>query len=128
MLKYQLPPLLWLAFIFFLSSWSMLATLQSPVGFDKVIHAIMWFVLCLLTRRAFFHQQRFRWLRRHDLWGALLATTLYAALDEYYQTFVPARTSDIADVAADFTGALLFVLLFLLKERLRRGGEKPGGV
>ena len=52
-----------------------------------------------------------------------MATTLYGGLDEYYQSFVPARTSDIADVVADFTGALLFVLLFLSGGRLRRRRE-----
>lgn len=127
-LKYQLPPLLWLAFVFFLSSWSTLATLQSPEGFDKVIHGILWFVLCLLTRRAFFHQQRFAGLKRHSLWGALAATTLYGALDEYYQTFVPARTADGVDVVADFAGAFLFVILFLIRERFQRGKEKREGV
>ncbi|OGU18553.1 MAG: hypothetical protein A2059_01150 [Ignavibacteria bacterium GWA2_55_25] len=110
-------------FIFFLSSWSAFATLQSPKGLDKIFHAIMWFVLCFLTRRAFFFQERFGWLRRHDIWAALMATTLYGGLDEYYQSFVPARTSDIADVVADFTGALLFVLLFLSGGRLRRRRE-----
>lgn len=55
-----------------------------------------------------------------------MATTLYAVLDEYYQSFVPARTSDIADVVADFTGALLFVLLFLSVGRVRRRRENGG--
>ncbi len=57
-----------------------------------------------------------------------MATTLYGALDEYYQSFVPARTSDIADVGADFTGALLFVLLFLSVGWLRRRKENAKGV
>lgn len=83
----------------------------------------MWFVLCFLTRRAFFFQERFGWLRRHDIWAALMATTLYGVLDEYYQSFVPARTSDIVDVVADFTGALLFVLLFISMGQLRRRRE-----
>lgn len=43
------------------------------------------------------------------------ATVLFAALDEYHQTFVPGRSGNFTDVCIDSTGALiasLFLLLF----------------
>ncbi len=43
------------------------------------------------------------------------ATALFAALDEFHQTFVPGRSGNFTDVCIDSTGALiasLFLLLF----------------
>ncbi|MBQ7863090.1 MAG: VanZ family protein [Lachnospiraceae bacterium] len=43
------------------------------------------------------------------------ATVLFAALDEFHQTFVPGRSGNFTDVCIDSTGALiasLFLLLF----------------
>ena len=51
---------------------------------------------------------------------ALLLATLYGLSDEYHQQFVPGRTSDLADVAADVTGAGLACLVLYLS-RWRRG-------
>jgi VanZ family protein len=116
-LKYQFPPILWLGFIFLISSWSALGNLKTPTGFDKLTHLVLWFVLCLLTRRAFFYQQRLPWLKRHNLWGALVVTTLIGVADEYYQIYVPSRTSDFGDVVADFAGAFLFVIIVLTRNR-----------
>jgi len=101
-----------------ISSLSALGNLKTPTGFDKLTHLVLWFVLCLLTRRAFLHQQRLPWLKRHALWGAFVVTTIIGVADEYYQIYVPSRTSDVADVIADFAGAFLFVIMVLTRNRL----------
>lgn len=41
----------------------------------------------------------------------LLFCLLYAALDEYHQTFVPGRGGNLRDVMIDFSGGALAVLL-----------------
>jgi VanZ family protein len=48
-----------------------------------------------------------------------LFSILYAASDEWHQTFVPGRTGHAIDVAVDTTGILLAVGWFLLTAKLR---------
>lgn len=114
-LKYQLPPLLWIALIYVLSSIPKFQeSLHVPLGFDKIIHAVMFFVLCLLVRRAFIHQEYFLLLRDHALLGAAIFSIVYGILDEYHQQFTPGRIPDLYDVLADAGGTLLYVGVFLL--------------
>lgn len=47
-----------------------------------------------------------------------MVTTIIGVADEYYQIYVPSRTSDVADVIADFAGAFLFVIMVLTRNRL----------
>lgn len=113
--KYQLPPLLWIVFIYVLSSIPKLQEgFHIPLGSDKIIHAAMFFVLCLLVRRAFMHQGYVSLLRAHALLGALIFAVVYGMLDEYHQQFTPGRTPDFYDVVADAGGALLYVGIFWL--------------
>jgi VanZ family protein len=109
-IKYQLPPLLWIAIIFTLSSIPKLQLrFESVLGADKIAHAVMFCVLCLLVRRAFFHQDFFPLLKTYALLGAFIFAVVYGILDEYHQTFVPGRVSDFYDVLANTGGALLYV-------------------
>lgn len=117
-IKYQLPPLLWIAIIFTLSSIPRLQlTFESVLGADKIAHAVMFLVLCLLVRRAFFYQVFFPLLKTYALLGAFIFAVVYGILDEYHQTFVPGRVSDFYDVLADTGGALLYVGISWLTRR-----------
>ena len=51
-----------------------------------------------------------RWCRHCALWAWALAF-LYAASDEWHQSFVPSRGSSFHDVLIDATGAALGLLL-----------------
>ncbi len=109
-IKYQLPPLLWVALIYIVSSIPKFhPTFEMPLGVDKIVHAIMFFALCLLVRRAFFYQDVFRLLKAYSLLGALIFAVVYGILDEYHQQSVPGRVPDFYDVLADTGGALLYV-------------------
>jgi VanZ family protein len=124
-LKYQFPPILWLVLIYGLSSISKFPTLKTPIGFDKIVHAVLWFVLCAFTRRAFFFQERYQWLKAHALLVAFLFAVIYGASDEFHQQFVPSRTPDVYDAVADTVGALLFVVIFWIWKRNRRPQPEP---
>jgi len=59
----------------------------------------------------------FRALRElvHGFWPraaiALFPALLFAAVDEFHQSFVPSRTSSLGDVGIDCAGALLGILI-----------------
>ena len=59
---------------------------------------------------------------RHLLWSLLLAI-LYAAGDEWHQSFVPSRSASIFDVLIDSFGALCGALWF---ERRKQNPDKSG--
>jgi len=48
------------------------------------------------------------------------ATALFAALDEFHQTFVPGRSGNFTDVCIDSTGALIASLCLLLFYSIHR--------
>jgi len=126
LVRYQLPPLFWIFAIFVLSSIPKLPTLLGvPEGADKIGHAFMFFILCWLSWRAFFHQSYFPLLSRYALLGAFIFTVVYGLLDEFHQHFVPGRTSDIYDVVADAGGALLFAVIAWMVHRPAAEYEPP---
>jgi VanZ family protein len=48
---------------------------------------------------------------------ALALTVLYAASDEWHQTFIPNRSGQLADVLVDTAGALTVLLVILRRNR-----------
>jgi len=110
--RYQFPLFGWILLIFGLSAIPNVPTVRFIISPDKVVHAGIYFILCLLARRAFFHQERFSFLKRHAMLAALLFTILYGIIDEIHQIYVPGRTADVFDALADTVGGLLFVAGF----------------
>lgn len=74
---------------------------------DKVVHASLFAVIASLLALS----------RQQGTWRWLVASVLLAsgvgALDELHQHFLPGRSADIHDLAADFLGAASGVLLLL---------------
>jgi VanZ family protein len=126
-LKYQLPPLLWLIVIYFLSSIPNLhVRLRLPLGSDKIAHAIMYFALCWLVFRAFRYQDFSVLLSKGALLGAFIFCCVYGILDEYHQRSIPGRAVDLNDVVAGAGGALLFVALAsMFRSRWASKGSQP---
>jgi len=106
--KYQLPLFLWLLLIFSISAIPSVPAVKFPVSPDKIAHFFIYFVLCMLSKRAFYNQEKWLWLREHSLLAALLFTVAYGALDEVHQIYVPGRSADLYDALADALGASLF--------------------
>lgn len=56
---------------------------------------------------------------------AFVLAVLYAATDEYHQTFIPGRTGHAIDIAVDASGAMLALLLLLLLQIRRNKKASP---
>jgi len=127
-LKYWFPVLLWMVFIFWMSTDSFSSEntssiikpiLQfllpgiSPAALD-MIHAIIrkcahiteYFILGLLLFRAF--QGKAKENKPWQWAGlSLMAIILYAAGDEFHQSFTSTRSASLVDVGLDTMGGLL---------------------
>lgn len=77
---------------------------------DKVLHCLVYSVLGFSAYWAL----PWGWPKRHP-WLAALVVTLfclfYGISDEFHQSFVPGRTADVFDVAADTSGGVLAALV-----------------
>jgi VanZ family protein len=97
---FWLPALCCAGAIFFLSSQSQLPQIGPQFqNKDKVEHFIAYSVLwfCILLPLRYGH----RFSLASAIVLAVLITSAYGASDEYHQRFVPNRTCDVADWAAD---------------------------
>ena len=134
-LKYWLPLLIWLGVIFVGSTSVMSAEHtsryivpfllwlkpgMSPAAIwtilvvaRKCAHVTEYAVLALLLWRAFRNVQVLRTRTLMVFGAALLGCALFAASDEFHQTFVKSRTPAVHDVFLDVTGAVLGLLIGL---------------
>jgi len=109
--------ILWCGIIYLLSDRP---TLPMPMLFpmqDKVNHFIAYAVMGVLAFRAVRHR-----FGGNTLWiASLLFCSLYGVSDEYHQSFVPGRMSEVADWLADTLGAAAAIgWLFKSKNRDER--------
>jgi VanZ family protein len=112
------PLILWMAFIFILSSRSTLLEIESGTGeklFNKSAHVIVYGILAWLWWRALTLQRQITW---PILLTALTLTVLYGISDEYHQSFVPGRHSRVSDVLFDASGALAMILFIRYTQRI----------
>lgn len=100
------PVVAYAAGIFIASSISQPPGLPQIVT-DKDVHGGLYAGFALVVLRALAR----RWARVTVLTalGAIVVAVLYGISDEFHQSFVPGRSSDIADVAADAIGATVAV-------------------
>jgi VanZ family protein len=100
------PVVVYAAGIFIASSISQPPSLPEIVS-DKSVHGGLYAGFALVILRALAR----RWDRVTFLTGlgTIVLVVLYGVSDEFHQSFVPGRTSDIADVVADGVGAAVAV-------------------
>jgi MYXO-CTERM domain-containing protein len=115
------PAAAYYAGIFLLSAQSRLPSVVSFRFSDKIIHALTFAGLGALLLWGFGRLLIGR--PRAATRAAILAGAVGAGLDEIHQIFVPLRSADIADAAADVIGVLAAVGLAALLRRRRRGGS-----
>jgi VanZ family protein len=99
-----LPVAAYMAVLFMLSAQP---ELPSPGGSpDWLQHGVAYAGLALVTVRA---TATGAWSRvgARTIAGAALIAIVYSAFDEWHQSFVPGRTADLYDLAADAAGAAL---------------------
>ena len=105
------PPIVYMAVIFYLSSEpSPLPELTKHVT-DWILHSIEYAGLAVLLCRAFVGEG-LGWLLSVVLASA--ATSVYGASDEWHQAFVPLRSSEVRDWMADTIGGAAGVALYLI--------------
>ena len=112
-------PCAYMAFIFFLSSFSWDVRVDDTVPFrDKGIHfveyAVLGFLCANAARRSFPTRAAWRTL----LVGAFVAAA-WGLGDELHQAFVPGRSPEALDVVADALGSLAGASLRFAVSRLR---------
>ena len=111
-----ISPLLLMALIFFLSAQPSLDSglgLLDTIG-RKIIHFLEYALLCVLWWRAL----RTRMEARRALVAALVVASLYAASDEFHQSFVEGRRGTPVDWVIDTAGAATAALA--IRARTRR--------
>jgi len=144
-LKHWLPVLIWLGVIF-LGSTDMLsaehtsrflvpflrwidpqisfATLNAiQLGIRKLGHLTEYAILAMLLWRALRSGTRWQMKMSILFLVAALASAIFAASDEFHQSFVPSRTASPTDVMIDICGALiglLSCLMFAARKRPER--------
>jgi VanZ family protein len=99
-----LPPLIYMAVIFHLSSESDPLPQLTAHVWDKFLHAAEYGGLAVLVCRALIGE-RVTWIRAVLL--AIVISSAYGATDEWHQSFVPSRNSDVRDWLTDNIGAML---------------------
>jgi len=102
---------LYCLFIFWLSHQTSLPTPLSFQHQDKVMHLGAYFILTAFTINAF---RYFISKNTRLLFSSLIFASLYGASDEWHQSFVIGRSSDINDWLADTVGAILFLAIYQL--------------
>jgi hypothetical protein len=124
-----LPPVFWMALIFFLSSRSSLPDFEDfDFAMKKSAHFTVYAILFLLFFRAFYAahpEERFSFFR-----GFLCpagAAVLYAISDEIHQAFVPFRTPALRDVMIDTAGVVTMGLVLWKWQSFRTALMRWGG-
>lgn len=134
--KYRLPPILWICFIFWMSTGTFSAentysVVEKVVTFfvpaissqeldlvhtlaRKAAHVSEYFILGLLLFRAFRGAPSASWNIRWPFF-AFIVVVLCAVSDELHQCFVPTRTGSYVDVGIDTAGGLLAQLVSVLR-------------
>ena len=103
--------ILYCTFIYWLSDQPSLPTPMLFSHQDKLFHAGAYFVMAGFALRTF----RYHTVSLPKLViNSLIFCSLYGMSDEWHQSFVPGRMSDVADWAADTVGAMLFLGLYYL--------------
>jgi len=132
-LKYWLPLLIWLGLIFFGSTdilsaehtsrflapflrWvdpqiSLAALVQIQFAVRKLGHLIEYAVLAMLLWRALRGGRRGQMQISILSFVAALVCAVFAASDEFHQSFVPSRTASPIDVMIDIFGALIGLVI-----------------
>ena len=106
---YWLPVILYCLLIFIQSSYPATNRLPALPYVDKLAHAGGYALLGFLFYRAY-QTTRIRSQAFILLILSVLSAALYGVSDEIHQYFVPSRTADIADMAADSAGSVMGVI------------------
>jgi VanZ family protein len=103
-LSLWLPPVAYMALIFYLSAQSNPLPELTKHVWDKLLHGFEYAVLAALLGRALLGEGL---SAVTTVVAAVLLASAYGASDEYHQRFVPMRSSDVQDWMVDVFGSSL---------------------
>lgn len=140
-IRYWLPVILWMGVIFWMSTGMFSVGHTSrfivpilhflfpsllPQDLDmiheairKAGHATEYFILGLFLFRAFRSGSSQTWCLRWTIYS-IIGVVLYAATDEYHQSFVDARRASLIDVGIDSAGGILSQISIMLRRFRKR--------
>ncbi|MDO8549196.1 MAG: VanZ family protein [Ignavibacteria bacterium] len=87
---------------------------------DKIMHFIAYFGLGILLNLTLMFQNKYVNLKKKNWFNTIFIGSVYAALDEFHQYFIPVRSMEFLDFVADFFGLVLAVVFVLFLLRLNR--------
>lgn len=87
---------------------------------DKLEHFSAYCVLAFFLNLTLRFQDRYKWLKSKAAAAAVLIASVYAALDEIHQLFIPSRDCDIKDWIADTLGAILGIIIVYICTKIYR--------
>jgi len=95
------PPIVWVVIILIGTSWPSVSVGPDVQHLDKVVHFTAYAVLSALMLRATLTPRE---------WGTvamiIAMVSVFGAVDEWHQSFIPRRSMSFADWIADSMGAL----------------------
>ncbi len=114
--KYLLPAFFYAALIFFLSSLPSSAVPNLGITFgDRILHfceySVFGYFVALAVMRS---PGKINW---KNVLIVMVIGSLYAASDEYHQSFVEGRFSEVSDFLADSTGVILGLVVFVIRTK-----------
>ncbi len=111
-LKYWFPVILYCCMIFGVSAIPGKAIPEAISFSDKLIHMSEYAILAVLVARAVSHTSQRRWGLM--IWVLAVAfVAFYGITDEFHQSFVAGRSSDLTDWLADITGGSLAAAVYV---------------
>jgi len=87
---------------------------------DKIMHFIAYFGLGILLNLTLMFQNKYVNLKKKNWFNTIFIGSVYAALDEFHQYFIPGRSMEFLDFVADFFGLVLAVVFVLFLLRLNK--------
>ncbi|MGZ8376714.1 MAG: VanZ family protein [Gemmatirosa sp.] len=114
------PPAVWAAVVVISTSWPNPGVPDVGDG-DKVVHLLAYALLAWLIGRALPPLAR----APRRLAAVLIALVLFAALDEWHQSFIPGRSASVADWCADVAGIVLGLMTAALRRSPARAASAP---
>ncbi len=114
--KYLLPAFFYAALIFFLSSLPSSAVPNLGITFgDLILHFCEYSVFGYFVALAVMQSpSKINW---KNVLIVMVIGSLYAASDEYHQSFVEGRFSEVSDFLADSTGVILGLVVFVIRAK-----------
>lgn len=110
--KYLLhfPLFLYWIILFILTSLPSGMAITTDVS-DKINHFGAYGLLSVFLYSTLYFQNKFSILKKYPALFTVVIASVYGALDEIHQMYVPGRSAEFLDWIADFTGSIVAVLI-----------------